>query len=174
MTTAAGPTDRPVASAGLVDSPPQVSTGSQPDRPRQIGFAARPVVTVEPAQNVAPNVAANVAPATKKRGPGHISDQSAGHIPAPAPGPDWDAVRVPDRGEERSYFSGPIYWKFRTDRGCWRVQFKATPAAPALDLGNIGKRDLAALDALPDRERTAAILGKVRGWLEEKGIARGE
>lgn len=162
-----GPTNPPVAFAGPADSPPRVSVGSQPDHPRQIGFAGAGFSTVP---DVAPNRPQNVAPATKKRGPGHISDQSAGHIPSPAPGPDWEAVRVPERGEEKSYFSGPIYWKFRTDRGCWRVQFKATPAAPALDLGNIGKRELTALDALPNDRRTAAILGKVRGWLAEQGI----
>ncbi|MFN0088563.1 MAG: hypothetical protein ACKVX9_24455 [Blastocatellia bacterium] len=167
MKMANGPTNEPVVNAAQAEERADSLPRSQPEILRQIGFAGAGFSTVP---DVAPNRLQNVAPATKKRGPGHISD----HAPEPAkpvsPAPDWDAVRVPDRGEEKSYFSGPIYWKFRTDRGCWRVQFKATPAAPALDLGNIGKRELTALDALSDVERTAAILGKVRGWLAEQGI----
>ena len=162
-----GPTNAPAVNAAQAEEIPDSLPWSQPEISRQIGFAGAGFST---APDMAPNRPPNVAGATKKRGPGHISNHIFESAKTDSLAPDWDAVRVPDRGEEKSYFSGPIYWKFRTDRGCWRVQFKATPAAPAVDLGNIGKRELTALDALSDEERTATILGKVRGWLAEQGI----
>lgn len=161
-------TDRQVEETG----PPSLPAARVADR-RVIGFA--PPTTIlgvgfTNSEILVSNVAQNVAPATNECGPGHVSDADLGHIPEVVSNLDWESIRVPDRGEGKSFSSGPIYWKFRTDRECWRVQFKPTLDAVPFDLGNLGKRELKKLDALPDDERHAAILVMVRGWMREKGI----
>lgn len=151
MTTAAGPTDAPVASAGLVDSPPQVSTGSQPDRPRQIGFAAGSVVTVEPSRNAQPPGTGN------KRNP-----------PAQPPGPNPPvAGTLPD--------FPLVSWEQDRDGGweCWHAPEGAKAARRTKTyLGRVGKRKLAEWDGKPNR---LELIGEwVSTKREEKGIPFGK
>lgn len=118
--------------------------------------------------NVAPEEPENVAAATKKRGRGHVDDQSAAPPPVSVINVDWAEVRIPDRGARASYQSGPVYWKFRSDRECWRVMYRPQSDCE-IDLGNIGKRELTRLDGLPDPEREAGFREFLNRRLTEKG-----
>lgn len=130
--------------------------------------SAAPVITFGgPVAATPPSPPENVAAATKKRGRGHVSEAAA--VPGPESAPvDWAEVKIPDRGARASYQSGPVYWKFRSDRECWRVMYRPQ-SDHEIDLGNIGKRELTRLDGLPDQDREAGFREFLNRRLTEKG-----
>ena len=138
-----------------------------------------PATSVVPAPFVAPAAGprvdfppGNVAAATKKRGRGHISTEPVEPGPVVVSNVDWAQIRIPDRGEKASYQSGPVFWKFRSDRDCWRVMYRPR-TDHEVDLGNIGKRELARLDGMPDQERETAFREFLNRRLTEKGASEG-